>query len=87
MELAVPQGKIGELITHSVKALLESRRQLQGRFTDTDEEWGVGGEHGPFTSMQGIRTVLGAYTALAEDQRTNIWAAIEPCLGSIFDHP
>jgi len=85
MEFAVPKEKVGELITDSVKALLESRRRMQGRFTDTDEEWGVGGEHGPLTSMQGIRTVLGAYTALAEDQGTDIWGAIEPDLGSIFD--
>jgi hypothetical protein len=84
MDLAIPQGKIGELINDSIKALLDARSRTQGRFTDTDENWGVAGAHGPFTSMQGIRTVLGAIGALADDE-IEIWGTIDSDIVSIFE--
>ena len=76
---------IARYISEGIDSLLLSRKLAgKGRFSDTDEKWGLGGRVGHLASMQGLRTVFGAAAALGKDN-PSIFSVIEPHKSSLLD--
>jgi hypothetical protein len=81
--MPIPQAdEIAIEIKTTVQALLESREALNGRFSDTDANWGAGTRPGAFSSMQGLRAIFGALAALPEDRE--LWAIVKPAMDSLL---
>lgn len=70
-------------IKAACEALLNSRRLLGGRFSDTDNEWGAAGDFGPCASMQGLRAIFGALAALPEDRE--LLAIVKPAFSGLLE--
>jgi len=78
------QDDVRQLIRDSVKGLLDARREIgRNAFTDDDRDYGAAGKVGVAASLQGIRTVLNALSALEDDPA--IWEAVSGHLPSLID--
>ncbi|MGZ5440743.1 MAG: hypothetical protein ACXW5U_01260 [Thermoanaerobaculia bacterium] len=72
--------QIAAEIRRTVDGMLASRKN--DRFTDSDKDWGAGGEVGVAASMQGLRGVFGALAALPDDRE--LWATVKPYQASLL---
>ncbi len=87
MDIQARKQKVLQTIQESVGDLLQSRIKSEGRlrFTDSDSEYGAGGNVGPIATLQGLRSVFGALVALLEES-TDLWTrVVKPHFQSLID--
>lgn len=76
-------GQIGAAVLDLIRSRDRDRSDDRVKFTDDDKAWGAAGGFGAYTSMQGLRAVMGGLMAVGADD--TLWAAALPHMPSLLD--
>lgn len=76
-------GQIGAGVVDLIKSRVRDASDGKTKFTDSDDNWGAAGGFGAYTSMQGLRAVMGGLMAVRFDD--TLWAASLPHIPSLLD--